>query len=392
VSGPETAPPRPARRERRLWLGAAVVAVVAAVVVAALASGEVRVNTQGPTAAASAPSLGNGIQLATVTRQTLVSQEDESGTLEFAGNYTVTGSAQGVVTWLPSPGQVVTEGHVLYRVDNTPVFLLYGSVPAWRTLYQGVADGPDIAELNDDLVAMGLAASADLEPRDAFTAATATALDTLEGKLGLPETGELNLGEAVFLPQAIRVAAQTAVVGQTVGPGAQLYTATSSTPVVEVPLDPSLQGLVAAGDSVQIQLPDGSYVNGVVTSVGRVASDTTTANAGVAAGAAGAGGGTAESASAIPVTIRPEGLPAAQTLDDASVTVAITTAEAKNALVVPVAALLAQPSGGYDVAVVDGHHETLVPVRLGLFDDADGLVAVSGPGLAVGDRVTEAVS
>jgi hypothetical protein len=31
------------------------------------------------------------------------------------------------------------------------------------------------------------------------------------------------------------------------------------------------------------------------------------------------------------------------------------------------------------------HH--LVPVRLGLFDDAAGMVAVSGPGLKAGQRV-----
>ena len=59
-----------------------------------------------------------------------------------------------------------------------------------------------------------------------------------------------------------------------------------------------------------------------------------------------------------------------------------------NALVIPVDALLAQSGGGYAVEVVDAHgNHRLVSVRLGLFDDADGLVQVTGTGLVVGQRV-----
>ena len=46
---------------------------------------------------------------------------------------------------------------------------------------------------------------------------------------------------------------------------------------------------------------------------------------------------------------------------------------------VPVAALLAQSAGGYAVEVVAaGGARHLVPVTVGIFDDADGLVQVSG--------------
>ena len=51
-------------------------------------------------------------------------------------------------------------------------------------------------------------------------------------------------------------------------------------------------------------------------------------------------------------------------------------------------ALLALSGGGYAVEVVGGdgtHH--LVRVTPGLFDDGVGLVQVSGPGLAAGQRV-----
>ena len=76
------------------------------------------------------------------------------------------------------------------------------------------------------------------------------------------------------------------------------------------------------------------------------------------------------------------------TLDQAPVQVAITTDAAKDVLVVPVTALVALAGGGYAVEVVDpdGTHR-LVAVSLGLFDDAQGLVQVSGSGLAAGQRV-----
>jgi hypothetical protein len=56
--------------------------------------------------------------------------------------------------------------------------------------------------------------------------------------------------------------------------------------------------------------------------------------------------------------------------------------------VVPINALLALAGGGYAVEVVggDGLHQP-VPVSPGLFDDAAGLVQVTGTGLAAGQRV-----
>ena len=55
---------------------------------------------------------------------------------------------------------------------------------------------------------------------------------------------------------------------------------------------------------------------------------------------------------------------------------------------VPVAALLALAGGGYAVEEIDsnGAHR-LVAVELGIFDDADGLVQVSGAGVAAGQRI-----
>jgi multidrug efflux pump subunit AcrA (membrane-fusion protein) len=73
------------------------------------------------------------------------------------------------------------------------------------------------------------------------------------------------------------------------------------------------------------------------------------------------------------------------------VQVGITTARVRGAVVVPVTALLARSGGGYAVEVVGADARNhLVPVSLGLFDDAEGLVQVTGSGLIAGQVVVVA--
>ena len=94
-----------------------------------------------------------------------------NGTLTYqAGSdgspYSVINQAQGVYTALPGIGQVISQGQVLYGVNDSPVVLLYGLIPAYRTLSAG-STGADVAQLNADLVALGYAtqlSSAQLPP------------------------------------------------------------------------------------------------------------------------------------------------------------------------------------------------------------------------------------
>ena len=90
----------------------------------------------------------------------------------------------------------------------------------------------------------------------------------------------------------------------------------------------------------------------------------------------------------IPVTVTLTRPSAARSVDQAPVTVYITTASSPGpVLAVPVAALLAQSSGGYAVEVVGaGDTRRLVPVTVGIFNDNSGLVQVTGA-LTPGQRV-----
>jgi HlyD family secretion protein len=134
---------------------------------------------------------------------------------------------------------------------------------------------------------------------------------------------------------------------------------------------------------VLVTLPDGTTtVPGTVTSVGHVATvPAPSAAAAQAAGSSQGSGGT--QVPQIPVTISLGRRSIAAGLDQAPVQVTITEAEDRGVLGIPVTALLARPDGSYAVRTA-GHPSRLIPVTTGLFDDAAGLVEVTGPGLAAG--------
>jgi hypothetical protein len=367
-------PPR--RRHRRRWVIVAVVLVVAAgavVVVSGVFDGD---------GGGGSGSSGNGsaTALATVERRSLSAQLQVNGVLGYAGSYTILGQARGTVTWLPALGQVIDQGQVLYWVDGTPVVLLYGSTPAYRPLGEGAtgADvtGKDLAQLNHDLVALGYVHSADVDSAwDEFTWATRAGVEKLQRHLGVDPSGTLPLGNLVFLPTSARVTALRAGLGApATGPVLQ---ASSTAHTVNVALAADLQAEVKAGDRVTITLPDGSTTPGTVTSMGTVAS--------VASNDSGGGGG---SGPTVLVTVQPTDPAATGRLDQAPVLVAITDQTVPDVLAVPVTALVALAGGDYAVEVVDAdgtHH--LVAVSPGLFDDAAGLVQVTGLGLSAGQHV-----
>jgi hypothetical protein len=166
--------------------------------------------TGGPPAMSSS---GYGTQTEPVRQGSLTEQTQENATLGDAGLYTVvvpspgSGAAGGTFTWLPSVGQTISQDQMIYQVSGTPVVLLYGKVPAYRDLSEGMT-GADVTELNTDLVTLGFATAAGLGPRpewDYFSGETADALGLMQAHLGLSVTGTLPLGEAVFLPGAILV-------------------------------------------------------------------------------------------------------------------------------------------------------------------------------------------
>jgi peptidoglycan hydrolase-like protein with peptidoglycan-binding domain len=245
----------------------------------------------------------------------------------------------------------------------------------YRALYLGVSDGPDVAELQANLVALGFGSG--ISASDHFSSATEADVEAWQRSLGVPANGIVALGDVVVEPGPIEVDTVPVSNGASASAGTSVLTATSTTREVTIDLDASEQSEVKVGDPVNVTLPDNSTTPGVVSSVGTVAT--------APASSAGTTGG---SNPTITVEVTLTDPKATGNLDQTPVEVAITNASVPNALVVPVDALLALSSGGYALEEVgsNGSHQ-LVPVSLGLFDDADGLVQVTGSGVAAGQKI-----
>jgi peptidoglycan hydrolase-like protein with peptidoglycan-binding domain len=364
--GPYPAPGR--RRGRRVLAGVLAVAVLGTA--GWWVAGHPGLDRSSKAAAPAAPTA-----TATVQRQDLSGQTKVDGTLGYAGSSAVQSPLSGRITWLPKVGAVIRRGGTLLAVNNTPVQLFYGTRPAWRDLSTGVDDGPDIKQLEQNLVALGYDPDHDITIDDHYPWATAAAVKRWQKARGLDQTGVFTTTmPAVFLPWAVRVNTLSGSVGSQAAPGQAAYTTTSNRHQVTVNLDVSQQSYVKQGDRVQVVLPNGRRVKGRISEVGRVAETS---------------GSGEQQTTTVPVTVKLDNPRAGGRLDQAPVDVYVTTQTRKGVLAVPVGALLALKEGGYAVETVDaaGQHH-LVAVRLGVF--SGGMVEVAGTGLRAGMKVVTA--
>jgi peptidoglycan hydrolase-like protein with peptidoglycan-binding domain len=249
--------------------------------------------------------------------------------------------------------------------DHAGPALLFGSLPLWRTLRAGIADGADVQQLEQNLADLGF--GNDLTIDTTWDSHTTASVKKWQDSRGLKKTGSVAPEDVVVTTGPVRVAERRARVGEQVG--AEVLTVTAAQQVVDLDVSVDKLALVKAGASVEVELPDDTRIAGTVSSIGRVATvkqDGSSATIAV------------EVTLAAPV----------DSLDAAPVDVVVTTAKATGVLVVPIRALLALAEGGYAVEKVDGSSTRLVAVKTGAF--GDGVVAVTGSGLAEGDTVVVA--
>ncbi|MET8257759.1 peptidoglycan-binding domain-containing protein [Micromonospora sp. NPDC005553] len=308
---------------------------------------------------------------ATVTRQTLADSETADGELGYGATRTATAKLNGTVTGLPATGSTVRRGKALYLVDNEEVVLLYGGLPAYRTLAPGV-EGADVAQFERNLGALGYTG---FTIDDEYTGATADAVRDWQEDLGLTETGRVEPGRIVYADREVRVESHQVDVGDLTHPGKAVLTYTGTSRVVTVELDVDDQRLAKRDAKVTVRLPDGRTVAGTVSTVETV----------VQAGAAGANGQAGEAETKIEVTVAVTDPKTLAGFDQASADVTFTVSERRDVLTVPVAALLALAEGGYGVQVADGDASRVLAVTTGLF--TDGRVEVSAAGLTEGTTV-----
>src|SRR6266542_3665012 len=293
-----------------LITGATVVILGGAVTAAVLARGS----------AAKQPAANPALPPATakVVKTTVVETRTEPGTLGYGDPAPISASGTGTLTWVAPVGSVVKRGKPLFKMDERSVVVLYGSVPLYRTLRVGVSGGADVRQLEKNLAELGYIAFA---VGGTYTPATAKAVRAWQTDLGLPKTGTVEPGQAVFTPGAVRIAEDTARVGDVLAGGsaergASVLSYTGTARLGTVSLEVADQALAAQGREVTVTIDDQDSLG---------------------------------------------------SLDAAPVDVDFVSEERKDVLAVPIAALLARTEGGYGVEVVDGNTTRIVEVKTGMF-------------------------
>jgi hypothetical protein len=312
-----------------------------------------------PSSASSTPA-----STAEITKQTLIDRESHDGTLAHGDSTTISSRGSGTVTGLPAEGATITRGKALFHLDNRPVTLLYGALPAYRTLSTGVK-GADVKQFEQNLWALGYRG---FTVDETYTSATASAVKNWQEDLDFTKTGSIDPSQIVYAAGEVRVDSLSTQVGAVVGPGAAVEKVTGTSPLATVKLDASSGRLATQGATVQVTLPDGKVVPGEIIKVATVVTK--------------ADDGQSET-TRFQVTIRFTS--AVKSQGAAAVTVAFTAGQRPNVLAVPVAALVALVEGGYGVQIVEGSTTRIVAVETGLF--ADGRVEITGDGLQAGMKV-----
>jgi peptidoglycan hydrolase-like protein with peptidoglycan-binding domain len=314
------------------------------------------------------------VSVSRVVRTNLATTVLTSGTLGYGPTRPITNQLAGTYTSLPAVGRTITAGHALYRVDDQPAMLMIGRTPAWRPFVPGMTPGPDVRELQSNLIALGYASGLFSAPYGVYDQPTIDAVERWQVAAGYQVTGQIALGQVAFEPSAIKVGAMNVALGQAAQPGQSPYLVTTSRRTVIVPVNPTLPS-VSVGERVSIVLPSSIRTPGVVIRIGPPPAAST-----------GSAGPTVPAGTTAVLTVRPDRPSATGTGATIPVQISLTVQSVHDVLAVPVSALLALAGGGYGLEIVEpsGAHR-LIGVRTGIF--AGGLVQVSGAGLVPGTKV-----
>ncbi|MDP9830701.1 efflux RND transporter periplasmic adaptor subunit [Kineosporia succinea] len=382
MSSSSASPPPPEGRRRAFRTAASII------LVALVATGGYLVVRHEParaTEAATPPA-----STAQLERRDLSTGQTLTGQVGYGTAFELTGRGGGTVTWLPEPGATVTLGQSLYRNDDQPVALFYGRLPLYRPLSEVGLVGRDVKIVADNLEALGYdigsgtgASPGSVRGADRSVTGSGEAVLTADLKAairrwqedtGREPTGGIEIGDVEVRSGPVRVESVLVQTGAEVEQ--PLLGLTSTGKAVTVMATMTEAGGINRGDRVDVVLPDGSDVAGKVTGKGRVL--TASSGSGVPGGS--------DEAQKLAVTITLDRLKPLAKIDAADVEVTFTARTIEDALVAPVEALVSLREGGYAVEPADGRG--LIGVETGMF--ADGMVEVSGSGLAEGLSVVVA--
>ncbi len=346
---------KPARGKRLMALGLGMVSVLALVLFLSRGDGVVPVEPSGA-----------DLNFAEAVLTDLVEVTEFEGTLGQIEDVQISVRRSGTITAVVESGSVIDQGDPLVWIDNEPVILLYGELPAWRRISTRV-EGPDVMQLEVALSEMGFNPDGALFTIDEeFTSSTKGAVEEWQASVGMVADGVVDQGEILFREGPINVNSVLVEVGDQIGSGTPILTTSKNDFSVSFSLPAVDRDTVPVGTAVTITLPDLRKVEGTVSEISAVASSSQSFGSVFAA------------------IVQLSDASQVADIEQVPVTVEVVTDRRDSVVAVPVQALLALLEGGYAVEVKTPTDLALVPVEVGFY--ASGWIEVGGE-ISPGDLV-----
>lgn len=218
-----------------------------------------------------------GFALVEVRQGRVVSSLQLNVSSRWSARTSGTNRAAGVVTGVEAmPGELLENGAELYRVNERPVSIAEGEVPAFRDLTQGI-EGNDVRQLQQMLVDTGYLTGA---PDGDFGISTVGAVKSWQADAGIKADGLVRLGDIIFVPETLpaRVTLDGAVIHRdaSVSGNEAVLKALPVEPEFTLVVTGPQAAMITDGAQVMIESPNGSTWKAVVSGRGRMRSDTLT--------------------------------------------------------------------------------------------------------------------
>ena len=104
-------------------------------------------------------------------------------------------------------------GTVVAMVDGTPLVALYGDLPSYRDLSSSSSDGPDVYQMELNLVALGFDPDGEISIDENYDSATTAAVERWQESLGIDATGDVPQSLVAYIPGKVLIDDVTANVG-----------------------------------------------------------------------------------------------------------------------------------------------------------------------------------
>lgn len=363
------------RRRRRLGRLVTLAVLIALIVGVGVVVQRTRDSSSASQSASTAPRTPS---TAVASTKDITNDTSYDGTVLHATAMPILSRTAGHITAIAAEGTVVAPGQVLFAVDGSPTVLFTGDLPAWRDLSPASAPGPDITQLQKNLVALGFDPASSITVGDTYTAATAAAVVRWQQQIGVTQSGVVGLGDVLFEPTSIVMGHEQVAVGSGVSAGSAVADAQLAALTMQFTLPSDAKSVISIGQGVDVTMPDRSTAKGTITSIGTATDSSgnaiTVGRGPIDQTVRGGGNSGAQAAQSTAVT------------DGAAIKVRVRQTIGSNVLVVPANALTARTDKDFTLGVVqpDGSTRT-VSVKVGV--SGGGYVQVSGDGIAPGTKV-----